>query len=30
LGLTLAIIGTIVGLGGMAYLAFLIYTHLGA
>jgi hypothetical protein len=28
LGLTLAIVGTIIGLGGMAYAAFWIYTHL--
>jgi hypothetical protein len=28
LGLTLAILGTFIALGGMAYAAFWIYTHL--
>jgi hypothetical protein len=28
LGLVLAIIGTMIGLGGMTYAAFWIYTHL--
>jgi hypothetical protein len=28
LGLTLAIIGAMIGCGGMAYAAFWIYTHL--
>jgi hypothetical protein len=28
LGLTLAIVGTMIGLGGMAYAAVWIYTHL--
>jgi hypothetical protein len=30
LGVTLAIIGAIIGLAGMALAAFFIYTHLGA
>jgi hypothetical protein len=30
LGVTLAVIGAMIGLGGMAFAAFWIYTHLGA
>jgi hypothetical protein len=30
LGVTLAVIGAMIGLGGMAFAAFRIYTHLGA
>jgi hypothetical protein len=29
-GVTLAIVGAIIGFGGMAFAAFVIYTHLGA